>query len=35
VRISSILIGMGCGAAAWFVTGMDFPESSRRFARLT
>jgi len=35
VRISSILIGIGCGAAAWFVTGIDFPESTRRFARLT
>jgi membrane-associated phospholipid phosphatase/protein-S-isoprenylcysteine O-methyltransferase Ste14 len=35
VRVSSILIGVGCGAAAWFVTGIDFPESSRRFARLT
>jgi prolipoprotein diacylglyceryltransferase len=35
VRFSSIAIGIGCGAAAWFVTGIDFPESSRRFARLT
>jgi tetrahydromethanopterin S-methyltransferase subunit E len=35
LRISSILAGIGCGAVAWFVTGMDFPESSRRFARLT
>jgi membrane-associated phospholipid phosphatase len=34
-RISSILVAVGCGAAAWFVTGIDFPESSRRFARLT
>jgi len=34
-RISSTLIAIGCGAVAWFVTGMDFPESSRRFARLT
>ena len=32
---SSILVAVGCGAAAWFVTGIDFPESSRRFARLT
>lgn len=32
---STILIASGCGAVAWFVTGMDFPESSRRFARLT
>jgi prolipoprotein diacylglyceryltransferase len=33
--ISSILVATGCGAVAWFVTGVDFPESSRRFARLT
>jgi membrane-associated phospholipid phosphatase len=32
---SSILVAAGCGAVAWFVTGVDFPESSRRFARLT
>lgn len=24
-----------CALAAWFVTGVDFPESNRRFARLT
>jgi hypothetical protein len=35
LRISSILVAVGCSAAAWFVTGIDFPESSRRFARLT
>jgi membrane-associated phospholipid phosphatase/protein-S-isoprenylcysteine O-methyltransferase Ste14 len=34
-RASTILIAAGCGAMAWFVTGVDFPESSRRFARLT
>ncbi|MGA3159763.1 MAG: prolipoprotein diacylglyceryl transferase family protein [Terracidiphilus sp.] len=34
-RISSILVAVGCGAVAWFATGVDFPESSRRFARLT
>jgi Prolipoprotein diacylglyceryl transferase/PAP2 superfamily/Phospholipid methyltransferase len=34
-RLSSFLLAMGCGAVAWFVTGIDFPESSRRFARLT
>jgi protein-S-isoprenylcysteine O-methyltransferase Ste14 len=34
-RVGSILLALGCGAVAWFVTGMDFPESSRRFARLT
>jgi protein-S-isoprenylcysteine O-methyltransferase Ste14 len=32
---SSILLALGCGLAAWFVTGVDFPESTRRFARLT
>jgi prolipoprotein diacylglyceryltransferase len=31
----AILLVLGCGAAAWFVTGIDFPESTRRFARLT
>jgi protein-S-isoprenylcysteine O-methyltransferase Ste14 len=35
LRLSSILLAIGCGATAWFVTGIDFPESSRRFARLT
>jgi protein-S-isoprenylcysteine O-methyltransferase Ste14 len=35
LRAGSILIAAGCGAVAWFVTGIDFPESSRRFARLT
>jgi hypothetical protein len=34
-RISSMLLAIGCSAVAWFVTGVDFPESSRRFARLT
>jgi protein-S-isoprenylcysteine O-methyltransferase Ste14 len=34
-RLSSFAIAAGCGAFAWFVTGVDFPESSRRFARLT
>jgi membrane-associated phospholipid phosphatase len=34
-RANSILIAVGCSAVAWFVTGVDFPESSRRFARLT
>lgn len=33
--VSSIALAFGCGLAAWFVTGVDFPESSRRFARLT
>jgi hypothetical protein len=35
LRFSSFVIGLGCGLAAWFVTGVDFPDSSRRFARLT
>jgi protein-S-isoprenylcysteine O-methyltransferase Ste14 len=34
-RLGSIFLALGCGAATWFVTGVDFPESSRRFARLT
>ena len=34
-RLSSVLLALGCAAVAWFVTGIDFPESSRRFARLT
>src|ERR1035437_5097551 len=29
-RTSSLLVAAGCGAVAWFVTGVDFPESSRR-----
>lgn len=29
------VLAAACGFAAWFVTGVDFPESSRRFARLT
>jgi membrane-associated phospholipid phosphatase len=32
---SSILVAACCGALMWFVSGIDFPESSRRFARLT
>jgi membrane-associated phospholipid phosphatase/protein-S-isoprenylcysteine O-methyltransferase Ste14 len=35
VRLGSILLALLCSAIAWFVTGIDFPESSRRFARLT
>jgi protein-S-isoprenylcysteine O-methyltransferase Ste14 len=35
LRLSSLFLAVGCGAVTWFVTGMDFPESSRRFARLT
>ena len=32
---SSIAVASACGVLAWFVTGVDFPESNRRFARLT
>jgi prolipoprotein diacylglyceryltransferase len=32
---SSLLPALLCAVAAWFVTGVDFPESNRRFARLT
>ena len=35
LRVTSLILALGCGAVSWFVTGMDFPESSRRFARLT
>ena len=35
LRAVSVLLAAGCAAVAWFVTGFDFPESSRRFARLT
>lgn len=35
LRAVSILLALGCAAVAWFVTGIDFPESSRCFARLT
>jgi membrane-associated phospholipid phosphatase/protein-S-isoprenylcysteine O-methyltransferase Ste14 len=33
--VSILLLAVVCGAMTWFVTGVDFPESSRRFARLT
>jgi len=29
------MLAAGCGVLTWFVSGVDFPESSRRFARLT
>ena len=35
IRFSAVILAVGCGMIAWFVTGVDFPESSRRFARLT
>ncbi len=34
-RFSSVILGLACGLAGWFVAGIDFPESNRRFARLT
>jgi membrane-associated phospholipid phosphatase len=30
-----IVMVIVCSALAWFVTGVDFPDSSKRFARLT
>ena len=33
--VSSLLPALLCALVAWFVTGVDFPESNRRFARLT
>ena len=35
LRLSSVALAIGCGLLTWFVSGVDFPESSRRFARLT
>ncbi len=35
VRPGSIALALGCGLLTWFVSGVDFPESNRRFARLT
>jgi hypothetical protein len=35
LRLSFVLLALLCAEAAWFVTGVDFPVSSRRFARLT
>jgi prolipoprotein diacylglyceryltransferase len=35
LHLSSVLVALVCGIAAWFVSGVDFPESSRRFARLS
>jgi protein-S-isoprenylcysteine O-methyltransferase Ste14 len=32
---TSMVIGLVCALAGWFLSGMDFPESNRRFARLT
>jgi prolipoprotein diacylglyceryltransferase len=35
VSASSMLLAIACAAIGWFVSGVDFPEVSRRFARLT
>jgi membrane-associated phospholipid phosphatase len=35
ISTSSMLLAVACGAVCWFVSGVDFPEVSRRFARLT
>jgi prolipoprotein diacylglyceryltransferase len=32
---ASLAVAAACGIFAWFASGVDFPESSRRFARLT
>jgi prolipoprotein diacylglyceryltransferase/protein-S-isoprenylcysteine O-methyltransferase Ste14 len=32
---SSVWLALLCAAGGWFVTGVDFPESNKRFARLT
>jgi hypothetical protein len=33
--MASIFVAFACGIGAWFLTEVDFPESNRRFARLT
>jgi protein-S-isoprenylcysteine O-methyltransferase Ste14 len=35
LHVSTLLLAIACGLIAWSVTGVDFPQSSRRFARLT
>jgi protein-S-isoprenylcysteine O-methyltransferase Ste14 len=35
VRPGSIWLALACGLLTWFISGVDFPESNRRFARLT
>jgi protein-S-isoprenylcysteine O-methyltransferase Ste14 len=35
LNASSVWLAIVCGLAGWFVSGVDFPEVSRRFARLT
>lgn len=33
--LGAACLALGCGVLAWMVSGVDFPESTRRFARLT
>ncbi|MDR3774591.1 MAG: prolipoprotein diacylglyceryl transferase [Terracidiphilus sp.] len=35
IRPGTVVLVIVCSAISWFVTGVDFPDSSRRFARLT
>jgi hypothetical protein len=35
VRLSSVVLATAGAALGWFAYGIDFPEMSRRFARLT
>jgi prolipoprotein diacylglyceryltransferase len=35
MHVSSVVVALVCGIAAWIVSGVDFPDSSRRFARLS
>jgi prolipoprotein diacylglyceryltransferase/membrane-associated phospholipid phosphatase len=35
LNTSSVILAIVCAATCWFVSGVDFPEVSRRFARLT
>jgi len=35
LHASSLLVALVCGIGAWLLTGVDLPESNRRFARLT
>ena len=35
IHSGTIPLALACGALTWFVSGVDFPQSTRRFARLT
>ena len=35
LHVSSLIVAFACAVGAWFLTGVDLPESNRRFARLT